>query len=343
MKKLLLLALVPALFWSCSKHKAEHVERAFYFWKNDQYGATEDEYSLLDTLKVKKLYIKFFEVENNSVMGPVPVAKTDMYLYNNEKITTLVPTVYIRNEVFKNITHASLDMLADNMSFLIEKHRAEKFEYVPKVEEYQMDCDWTLSTKDNYFYFLKKLKQLSHKKISCTLRLYPYKYPDKMGVPPVDKAMLMCYNLLNPLKDHTKNSILDINELYAYLKTAKKYPLHLDVALPVYSWMQVYQNNRFTRVVYTNTKEIKTILTPEKPLWYAVKKDTVINEFYLRVGDKVKIEEQPAEQLNKAIAIIKENVSLDNDITVSLFHLDKEQLSRYTNEELTAFYTGFTK
>ncbi|MBK7469002.1 MAG: hypothetical protein IPJ43_20660 [Saprospiraceae bacterium] len=60
------------------------------------------------------------------------------------------------------------------------------------------------------FLFPTKLKSISDKEISATLRLYPYKYTDNMGVPPVDKVMLMCYNLLNPLENLKQNSILDL-------------------------------------------------------------------------------------------------------------------------------------
>ncbi|MEM0544143.1 hypothetical protein WFZ85_16275, partial [Flavobacterium sp. j3] len=95
-------------------------------------------------------------------------------------------------------------------------------------------------------YFLKKLKEISKKEISCTLRLYPYKYPDKMGVPPVDKVMIMCYNLINPLENENKNSILDLAELESYLISVPKYHKHIVIAFPIYSWMQVYLNKRFS-------------------------------------------------------------------------------------------------
>lgn len=108
--------------------------------------------------------------------------------------------------------------------------------------EIQIDCDWTLKTKVNYFAFLNALKKISHKTISCTLRLYPFKYPEIMGTPPVDKATLMCYNLTKPLESENKNSILDNNELRSYLKNTEKYPIHLDIALPLFSMM--YQNGR---------------------------------------------------------------------------------------------------
>ncbi|RDI05589.1 hypothetical protein [Flavobacterium sp. AG291] len=343
MKHIFLLLALSAVVASCS-HKAEHVEKAFYFWKNNEYSFSESERNLLESTGVKKMYVKFFEVEKNEVMGNIPVAKTELHMYNNFGDFNLVPTVYIRNEVFKDCTKQSLDLLADNVNFLINKYRTDyKFKNIQKVDEYQMDCDWTISTKDNYFYFLKRLKELSQKKISCTLRLYPYKYPDKMGVPPVDSVMLMCYNLIKPLEDHERNSILDNKEFSAYLDTDEKYPLHIDIALPVYSWVQVYQNNHFQKLLYTDTKSIKAILKPEKDFWYQVQNDTVINDFYLREGDKIKIEAIGSEQLKEAIDIIKKRVKLDKSITVSLFHLDAEQLKSYSNEEITGFYSRFTE
>lgn len=248
-----------------------------------------EEKQRLKDVGATKLYVKFFEVEKNAGMGIIPIAKSNLNTsyYPGEDTLKVVPTVYLRNEVFSNTTRGELDSLAENVNFLIAKYKKENYSEGEESGEYQMDCDWTPSTKYNYFYFLKKLKAISKKEISCTLRLYPYKYPDKMGVPPVDKVMLMCYNLINPLENHDKNSILDLKELSSYLNN-HDYPLHLDVALPLYSWMHVYQNNNFSEVIYTDTKAIKSILRKEKNLWYEVKKDTVVNEFYLRAGDKVK-------------------------------------------------------
>ncbi|MEN2401018.1 hypothetical protein GKZ90_0014625 [Flavobacterium sp. MC2016-06] len=286
------------------------------------------------------MYIKFFEIDHNEAYGDFPISKTTLRLYNQDSLI-IVPTVYIKNEVFKIDNKKALDTLADNINFLINKYTKDRFERNKPVTEFQMDCDWTLKTKDNYFYFLKKLKEVSKKEISCTLRLYPYKYPDKMGIPPVDKATLMCYNLINPLENHSKNSILDVDELGLYLNTKRKYPLHLDVALPIYSWMQVYQNNQFVKVIYNGHKDIAKSLKEIKPMWYEVKKDTVVDDFYLRIGDKIKYEKLTPEKIDKAIEVIKKNVVFDANTTVTLFHLDEEQLSNYSDEALSGFYSNF--
>ncbi|WP_265427001.1 hypothetical protein [Chryseobacterium sp. YIM B08800] len=347
MKKIFLFLPLLFLIFSCNNKKVEKVENAFYYWKSNDYVASSKEKDMLVNQDIKKLYVKFFEVDYSDAMGNYPISKTSfsLYSYCDEKKTPsyeVIPTVYIKNIVFQKSNEKDLDKLVDNINFLINKYINERLDSL-KTSELQIDCDWTASTKDKYFYFLKKLKPISQKEISATLRLYPYKYPDKMGVPPVDKVTLMCYNLINPLADQSKNSILDLKELESYLNTEKKYPLHLDVALPVYSWMQLYQNNQFTNVLY-DVKDIKPHLKEIKPLWYEVQKDTVINyETYLRVGDKIKYEEITADKISKAIAIIKKNIKFDKEITVTLFHLDENQLNNYTDEEISHFYSNFTK
>lgn len=341
MTRILMLLVAISLF-SCQSHKAEKVEKAVYYWKSDSYYWNDDD-TTVQKMGVEKVYAKFFEVEYSETMGNIPVDKTSLHSYQLDSLN-IVPTVYIRNEVFlKTTSHAGLDSLADNVNFLISKYTNERFEKSRPIVEYQMDCDWTPKTKDGYFYFLKKLKTLSKKQISCTLRLYPYKYPEKMGIPPVDKAMLMCYNLINPLESRSKNSILDVDELSSYLNTRKKYPLHLDIALPVYSWMLLYQNNQFTKAIYQEHNEVNASLKKIDTLWYEVTKDIVIGDCYLRVGDKIKYEKMTADKIEKAIAVIKKNVVLDPTITVSLFHFDKDQLNQYNHETLARFYSDFSK
>ena len=337
MRFLLCLLVVIALS-SCSG-KVEEVERSFYFWQSNRYSLSDAEDSLMANNNIKKLYVKFFEVEHHPVMGNVPFSKTSLNLQNNRLDSLeIIPTVYIKNEVFKNSSNEDLDVLADNINFLIEKY-ANREGSALKIDEYQMDCDWTKSTKDKYFYFLKSLKRQSQKQISCTLRLYPYKYPEIMGTPPVDRATLMCYNLLPPLENKNVNSILDQEILKSYLNS-HDYPLHLDVALPVYSMMQLYQNGKFSGIIY-DTQQLLPVLKQKDKLWYEATEDIVVGQNFIRKGDQIKYEQVDADQIEQAISIIKRRTNLDKKITVTLFHLDGQQLKQYSNEEINRFFTGF--
>ena len=94
---------------------------------------------------------------------------------------------------------------------------------------------------------------------------------------------------------------------------------------------------------FRGDKEMKKILKQDKPLWYSVTKDTIVNDVYLRIGDKIKFEEINAQKIKEAIVLLKKTIDFDDNTTVSLFHLDEEQLKNYTDEEIAAFYTDFTK
>ena len=187
------------------------------------------------------------------------------------------------------------------------------------------------------------LKKPFFKKVStsATLRLYAYKFPDKMGVLPVDRAMLMCYNLILPFEAGDRNSILNINELNKYLVGADIYPVPLDIALPIYSSVQVYQNNSFAGIIYN---EDSTFMSKTKKLnntWYLSKMDTVINEIFIRKGDKLKVEKTSFRTINRAINSIIENVKMDENPTIAFFHLEDYELTNFSHEELDSCFSRF--
>ena len=329
------------LLASCTEQKIEVVP-AFYYWKNNTSTLSPTEQAALSELGTKKLYVKFFEVEPDAEIKAIPTAKTSLKIGKVDQEIEIIPSVFIRNEVFKNIATSYLDTLADKLLFLVDKYQKEKFSNLSSdYQELQIDCDWTGSTKEKYFYLLKKIKEKSKKKLSCTLRLYPYKYPDKMGVPPVDRAMLMCYNLIGPLENEHKNSILDLKELKPYLVGNKPYKIPLDIALPIFSWLQLYQYNRFVGLIRPKNNNFDDFLEPVDALWYLVKKDTVLGNTYLRIGDKIKYEAVDSTVLNEAIGILKKSLKLKGATTIALFHLDENNLNNYSYETLRHYYTTF--
>ena len=161
------------------------------------------------------------------------------------------------------------------------------------------------------------------------------------GVLPVDRAMLMCYNLLSVHQQEQKNSILDLQELEKYLVGAGKYPLPLDVALPVYSAMHVYRNHSYTTTLYNNDRLSKDKLQHTKGLWYRVKEDTALQHLFLREGDLVKYEKTGPELLEAAIRLIRSKVALEHRFTVSLFQLNEYELKAHTHEKLASYYQLF--
>jgi len=332
-----LIFVVLVLFTSCKKEY--QVERSFYYWQND--SGYEIDFDKVKTLDAKKIYFKIFEIDYSETVGNFPFSKNRPSLGNRvvEDSLTIVPTIFIKNEIFQFNNEKDLDKLADNIVFLTDKFLKES---QISFNEIQIDCDWTKSTKDKYFYLLKQIKTKSKKEISCTLRLYPYAYPDIMGVPPVDKVTLMCYNLIKPLAEKSKNSILDTNELEKYLKNKKEYPLHTDIALPIFGWTQLYKNNRFAGLIDINEENIAEFARKTDPMWYEITKDTVVNyDTYFRKGDQVKCETVTMDDLNRAVDLLKKHLKTNGKVTVTLFDLNSKTFINRKNEELEALYNRF--
>lgn len=333
-----LIALIAICVTSCKFEVSP--TNAIYIWESNRSNITASEKGFLAQNGIQKLYVKFFEIEKNKELGIHPTAKSEVKIPSDLSAIEIVPTVYIRNDVFKNVEKKPLDQFAENMINLIEKRFESLCENVSQsYSEIQMDCDWTISTQKNYFYFLKKLKEQTSVQISATLRLYPYKFPDKMGVLPVDRAMLMCYNLLSPIDAGKRNSILDLKELEKYLKGADKYPLPLDLALPIYSSVLMYQHDQFTGIHYLSDLKLRENLARKKGAIYHVIKDTMLDNTFLREGNQVKLEIIDNKVIQGALKIINRNVCFEEGASLSLFHLTSSQLNTFNDAEITSIYS----
>jgi hypothetical protein len=121
----------------------------------------------------------------------------------------------------------------------------------------QLDCDWTISTRVVYFHFLAALRARLPQGValSATLRLHQYRYPDRTGIPPVDRVMLMFYNMGQLDDPDEPNSILNLAAAQPYLDGAPPYPVPLDVALPVFRWGVLYRDGRMTKLIHDLTAD----------------------------------------------------------------------------------------
>jgi len=317
------------------------VERGFYYWKSTAKSLTSAELNHLKQLNVQKLYVKFFEVDYSIEKGAFPISKLQVRASNTLDSIEVIPTIFIKNIVFERLQNDDIDILVDNVLFLIGKYYKERISKKEAFQEIQIDCDWTKTTRDAYFSFLSKIKEQSKKTLSCTMRLYPYKYMDIMGVPPVDKVTLMCYNLIAPFSDENKNSIQNNEELVKYLSEKNEYPLHTDIALPIFSWMHVYKNKRFAGLISpfkidsTNVKQLK-------PLWYEVQKDMELDDMFVRKGDVVKYEETTYPEIIKTIDLLKTHIHNKKNTSIILYHLDSININNFSNEEFSHIFDSFT-
>ena len=64
----------------------------------------------------------------------------------------------------------------------------------------------------------------------------------------------MLYNLQHPMNKQTFNSIIDNKLLTSYASYIKKYPLKIDIAIPLFSWLSLFQGNNFIGLINNVTE-----------------------------------------------------------------------------------------
>jgi len=312
--KILRFLFILLLIASCSS-KEKH-PYTFYYWKTNL-KLDPEEKRVLDKAPVPFLYTRFFDVDKiGGKFQPVAVITKDASFQTSKQI---VPTVFITNLTLLGISPDEITFLAESIHHLVQK-KAE--EYHLKINnEIQIDCDWTAGTREDYFKFLKELKRVSGKEITCTLRLHQVKDKKNTGIPPVEKVYLMCYSTSSPLEKSDKNSILDVSTLRSYLSKVEDYPVKkIEVALPVYSWGIVTNHLEKHRLI--NALSEKDLDNPNfkriSPSEVEILKDGFYFGNYLNKGFTIKVEEISEEQLEEVISFLQKKIPHFNIIYYQL-------------------------
>jgi len=299
---------------SCSR-KEKH-PYTFYYWKT-HLKLDQEEKKALDHASVPYLYTRFFDIDKaGGKFQPVAVITWDNSFKTDKQI---VPAVFITNQSMYHISAEEIRFLAKNIHDLVQKKAAE---YHLKINnEIQIDCDWTAGTRDDYFKFLKELKRVSGKEITCTLRLHQVKDKNETGIPPVEKVYLMCYSTSSPLEKSTKNSILDVNVLKSYLSRLENYPIkNMEVALPIYSWGIV--TNHLEKHKLINALSEKDLKNPGFKKIYDNEVEIIKDGFYfgsfLSKGFRIRIEEISDDQLEDVTRFLEKKIPHFNIIYYQL-------------------------
>ena len=151
-----------------------------------------------------------------------------------------------------------------------------------------------------------------------------------MGVPPVDKGLLMCYNMSSIKNETTANSVFSIKDLEQYLVAPGNYPLPLDVALPVFGWYAWFSNGNYKGIVYSNeTPSLFMDTTNFKTNGnnLQVIKDVEVNNQYLRQDDVLRAEYPSPDALVDASALLRKKFPSTGRI--SFFYYDNALINRY--------------
>ncbi|WP_183562360.1 hypothetical protein [Mucilaginibacter sp. SP1R1] len=311
------------------------VNTSFYFWKT-VYKNNKTETACLGHFKSHQLYMRIMDVDlDENGINPVPVSPITFQDKLPDSVE-IIPVVFIVNNLLKVTTRHQLDDLARNMvGFVNGKVRqAGKTSF----SQLQIDCDWTASTRENYFYLLKQLRQLKELKgkvLSATLRLHQIKNQKGSGIPPVNRVMLMCYNMGNLRKYGQQNSIIEISELKKYLgNNVTSYPMPVDVGLPLFSWAVAFRDKQYIGIA----KRINMVELNNKNQFIFIgnniyRAKTDLPDDGLKINDEVRWENVSAANLRSAARYLAPLIKADT-VNVIYFHLDEAIVRTYTYDNL---------
>jgi len=323
-------------FFLCCQEKKD-VQSAFYHWKTE-FNLSDFEKSYLDSLSVKKLYVKFFDVEwDANKKMPVPLALLEIRKLESWKDGKLemVPCVFITNRTFQNISE-------DKIEWFCERVEEKLFELKPDnliFREIQFDCDWTASTRERYFEFLqvfKKKMDASQPKVCATIRLHQFRDFETTGVPPVDRGMLMFYNTGDVESWNEENSILNLEVAEQYLVSGNQYSVPLDIALPIFSWGVLFREGAMIRLINNlNASDLQDTMRFRKIASNRFEsiKNTYLDGYYLYKNDLIRTEAIDTTLLSKTTNLLTTRIK-NRNLTLAFYHLDTATIKHFPHEFL---------
>ncbi len=311
-------------------------ELAFYHWKNEvNLSSAETDY--LKNSGAEKLYLRFFDVDwDPERREPIPISIINISASDNLP-ATVIPAIFITNRTFLKIKSNDIVNFTNNLLLKIKKIQNG----LPNIQipEIQIDCDWSEKSRENYFHFLEILKnklQKENRELSVTIRLHQLKYPDKTGVPPADRGVLMCYNVGDLQNWDTENSILDEQITSTYLKNNMTYPLSLDLALPVFRWGVLFRDGKMIKLLnQLDTSELSDpfFFTKKSEHRYTLKQSTYLRGHYLYPGDQIRLESVTSATLKTVSRQLKYALPADRRQLI-FYHLDSLTVVNFPVSEI---------
>jgi hypothetical protein len=341
MNHLTLLLFIPLFIFSCqSNQKNSSIDRGFYYWKTNFHisPAEKDE---LSQLRVQKLFIRLFDIDwDEESAQAVPRAK--ITLKESIPVHQVIPVIYITNKTFLNLKKNEVPRLASQVGKAIHQYVDNRSF---SIKEIQFDCDWSEKSKAAYFLFLKEIKKQFNTPIilSSTIRLHQIKYSTITGIPPVEKGILMFYNMGSLKSKSESNSIFNEPDAAKYIQQVKTYPLKLDVALPVFSWAIQIRNGKIINLLNKESNidfQNDSLFEKLSNNYYVASKSFFHNGQYIKKEDNFRIEKLEENDLVAAAEMISKELKPENR-TVILFDLDSENLANYEKEILEEVYNCF--
>lgn len=285
-------------------------------WRNTT-ALDGPEQAAISTHRLQRVYHKVLDIDWNGRHGAhpvsvVPVTK-DMYPAGIE----IIPAIYITERTFRELDDTDTDTLASQLRKKLRK------ECAADIHGLLLDCDWTATTRDRFFRLAGLLRDSLRIPIISTIRLHQYAHPARTGVPPVDRGLLMPYNIGSVKEPAETHSIFDPEKAKAYFQGKEPYPLPLDIVLPAFSWAAQFRKGRFMGVVQEtmlNEALERGLLAGDPDGAMQVVREDNDHLPALHLGDVLRVERMTPARINAATRLAQRARNSDT-LAVAFFEL----------------------
>lgn len=322
----------------------------FYFWRTTLELAPTERAALAE-LSIRRLYLRLFDVgwsstrEEPELLGALKVPAPGALPAGLE----VVPVVFLENQVLAALPPRELGALAAQL----DREIAAKLDALgAHASELQLDCDWTERTREPFFSLLTELRRLvgaraaaagsAPPRLSATIRLHQVKYRERTGVPPVDRGMLMYYNMGRFSSLAEDRALFDSSLAARYLERLPQYPLPLDVALPIWAWTLHLRDGEVIDLLQsTDPEELSGVafLRRSGHDRYVATETAFFRGALLRAGDELKGERLTDGELAAAAAQVWPRLPpAPEPRALVLFDLSERNLRRHARSQLEQLF-----
>ena len=333
--------ILTIILWISCNNVERKIEPSFYYWKQS-FDLTGTEQTYLKELKVKRTYIKFFDIKWSKVTNTPYIVAPISFKSSIPSFLDIIPTIYITNNTLSSCSEENIKNLAD---LIIKNIKEAALSQDISIKGIQIDCDWSLSTKDKYFHLLQLVRNSMPKgELSATIRLHQVKFYKKTGIPPVDRGTLMFYNMDAVTNNATNNSILDLEVAQQYFYNFDEYKIPLDIALPLFKWGVVQRRGRVVQLInHLNNKQLSNSQRFQKTKnnHYRVLESHYLNGFYIYKNDQIRLESVSKETLKRSAQLLNQQIQKDTLLNLTYYHLDSTILEEFSIQDIQTINNQF--
>jgi hypothetical protein len=295
------------LLVACGPKRVQQGEGcALYYWRTTLKLSTEER-KFVRQHHVDKLYVRYFDVVPDPAEGALPNA-TLSFDDSLPKGVEVIPVVYVHNDCMRQGQPELAARILKRVKQMNETNG------VGKLHGLQIDCDWTIQTRRNFFKMMEELRKLCHGgnvELSATIRLHQLTQP----APPADRGVLMVYNTGDVTQLKVERPILDVKDVKPYLHSLPDYPLKLSAAYPLFTWRVLFRGEKYVGIMHGD------------------------DDLPVLAGDSI-VTRQPSMnaimEARKAIDEVRPDVHRE----VILYDLSRQNISRFSDSDFEAIYHG---